>query len=98
MALEKRLINGHILDCHDALLAASFEDAVNQEKGITVGQNRHDLAYIQPARRFLPGVLFFHGRRADYRAFKALSELSCGGDCGYDGTAASKAVSQIHPL
>jgi hypothetical protein len=99
MALEKRLIDGHVLDCHDALLAAAFEYAVNQEKGISVRQNRHDLAYVQPVRRILPGVLVFHGRRADYRAFRASSELRCCGDMKrfFDGTAASGAVSPATP-
>jgi hypothetical protein len=76
MALEKRLVDGHVLDCHDALFAAAFEDAVNQEKGITVGQNGHDLPYVQYPCRFLFGILVFHGRSANYRAFEVVTGVA----------------------
>jgi hypothetical protein len=65
--LEKRLVNGDILDRHDALSRTQLDYPVNQKEGVTVGQNGHDLPYVELARRLLPGILVFHGRRADYK-------------------------------
>jgi hypothetical protein len=78
MTLKERLIDGDILDRYDAPLGAELKHTVDQKKGITVGQNCHDLPYVQPACRFLPGILVFHGRSADYRAFLRLLPLTVG--------------------
>ena len=48
-------------------LRAELDYPVNQKKGIAVGQNGHDLPYVQLSRRWVPGILVFHGRRADYK-------------------------------
>jgi hypothetical protein len=32
-----------------------------------VGQNGHNLPYVELSRRWLPGILVFHGRSADYK-------------------------------
>jgi hypothetical protein len=45
MALEKRLIDGDVLQPDNTFLTLDFKDAVNQQKRITMWQNAHDIHY-----------------------------------------------------
>jgi hypothetical protein len=43
MALEKRLIDGDVLEPDNAFLALDFQYAVNQQKRITMWKKAHDI-------------------------------------------------------
>jgi len=43
VALEERLVDGHVLDGYHALGGLELDDAVEQQKRIAVGQEIHDL-------------------------------------------------------
>src|SRR5271157_2865870 len=43
MALEKRLIDGDVLEPDNAFVALDFQYAVNQQKGITMWKKAHDI-------------------------------------------------------
>src|SRR5271157_1649997 len=43
MALEKRLIDGDVLEPDNAFLALDFQNAVNQQERITMWKKAHDI-------------------------------------------------------
>ena len=44
---KERLVDGHILDGHDPLLALDLNDAVDQQEGKAVGQNMENVDDVQ---------------------------------------------------
>src|SRR6202040_3008785 len=47
MPIEKRFVDGDVLDGYDALFAFQLEHAVNQQQRIPVGQNLQDVVNIE---------------------------------------------------
>jgi len=43
VAIEELFVDGHVLDRHDAFSAFEFNDPIDQQEGIAVGQKVHDL-------------------------------------------------------
>jgi hypothetical protein len=68
VALEKRLVHGHVLDGDHALPALELNNAVDQEKGVAVGQEIHDFLDGQ-RHSAAPREQFFWllGARWDYK-------------------------------
>src|ERR1022692_1249735 len=73
MAVEKRFVDGDVLDRHDALFALQLQHAVNQQKRITVRQNFQDVVNVE-YRLGCGGVS--HGRSALNHASFSINRIS----------------------
>ena len=49
MSLKERLVDGDIFNGDNALFAPDLNNAIEQQKGIAVRQNRHDLLDVERA-------------------------------------------------
>ena len=47
VALEVGLVDGDVLDGDDAFGAFDLEDAVDEEEGVAMGEDRHDLEDVE---------------------------------------------------
>jgi glutamate carboxypeptidase len=83
MSYEERLIDGDILDGDDVLFTLQFQDAVNEEKRVTVRQDFEQFVDVEPSlrrpwRRFLHRIALSHkdSKRPDDYTVRLAPEAS----------------------
>jgi hypothetical protein len=58
MSSKERLVDGDIFDTHNPLILFIFQNSIDQEKGIPMGQKIHDLLDFQAADGFAHSIHF----------------------------------------
>jgi hypothetical protein len=93
MALKKGIVNGDVLQTHNALAGLEFNDPVDHQERIAVGENPENVRDVEDRLSFGLRV----SRRISHDASSPLSRLLKNGILGLEGLGFNPALSQHVP-